>query len=152
MRCALWIKLYCTDVSCEWVSCLHTPRRYSGIPSFSGNEITTIYQDDVEYQDLQLVCHCEFCYCEVEDEDAADGFPHGFSVVPPSSFSDKRIFLLLRMVDLLVDVVDVLDVSVSKIVCVLRHCFNAKANSGRCRRRFLGPISIQTKNPMFGVL
>ena len=24
-RCALWSKLYCTDVSCEWVSCQHFP-------------------------------------------------------------------------------------------------------------------------------
>ena len=33
--------------------------------------------DDVECLELQLVCLCEFCHCDVEDEDAADGFLRG---------------------------------------------------------------------------
>ena len=92
------IKLYCTDVSCEWVSCLHTPS--ISWNSFQETEITTIY-----HHELQLVGHFEFCHCDVED-DAADGFPVALC---------NRSFLLLRIVDLLVDVVDVLDVSVQEI-------------------------------------
>ena len=71
----------------------------------------------MEYHELQLVCHCKFFHCDVEDEDAADGFLRG-SVVPPTSFPIDiliEVFLLLRIVDLLVDVVDFLDVSVSEI-------------------------------------
>ena len=32
-RSVLVNKLYCTDVYCEWLTCLHTPRRFSGLPS-----------------------------------------------------------------------------------------------------------------------
>ena len=42
VRCALVIKLYCTDVFCEWVSCLHPPSIFWN--SFQETEITTIYQ------------------------------------------------------------------------------------------------------------
>ena len=73
----------------------------------------------MENHELQLVCHCEFCHCDVEDEDAADGFPRGSLCSTAIQFSDRhsnRSFLLLRIVDLVVDVVDVLDVSVSEIV------------------------------------
>ena len=35
------------------------------------------FSDDVDCQELQLVCHCEVCHCDVEDEDAAGGFPRG---------------------------------------------------------------------------
>ena len=69
------IKLYCTDVSCEWVSCLHFPSIFWN--SFQETESTTNVSDDVEYHELQLACHCEFCHCDVEDEDAADGFLRG---------------------------------------------------------------------------
>ena len=36
------IRLYCTDVSCEWVSCLHTSSIFWS--SFQETEITTIYR------------------------------------------------------------------------------------------------------------
>ena len=36
--------------------------------------------------------------------------------------------------------------------CNRWHSFTALANSGRCLRVFLRPISIQTKNPVFSVL
>ena len=39
---------------------------------FPGNR--NYHQDDVECHELQFVCHCESCHCDVEDEDAADGF------------------------------------------------------------------------------
>ena len=71
--------------------------------------------DDVEYHELQLVCDGEFCHCDIEEEDGADGFHRG----SPIQFSDQhsnRSFLLLRIIDLLIDVGDVLDVSVSEFV------------------------------------
>ena len=71
VRCALVNKLYYTDVSCEWVSCLHH-RRFP-----PGNRNHHHLSDDVGYHELQLVCHCAVCHCEVEDEDAAGGFPRG---------------------------------------------------------------------------
>ena len=44
---------------------------------FPGIRIHHHLSDVVEYHELQLVCQCEFCHCEVEDEDAADGFRRG---------------------------------------------------------------------------
>ena len=110
-----------------------------------GNRNHHHYSDDVGYHGIQLFYHCEVCHCDVEDEDAARRFPRGSLQYrhPVSERHSNRSFLLLRIVDLLVDVDDVLDVSVSEIVafpprapCIFRHCFNATANSGRCRRGF----------------
>ena len=42
MRPALVNRLYCTDVCCEWVSCLHTPSIFWN--SLQETEITTISQ------------------------------------------------------------------------------------------------------------
>ena len=42
VRCALVNKLYYTNVSCEWVSYLHTPSIFWN--SFQETDITTIYQ------------------------------------------------------------------------------------------------------------
>ena len=42
VRCALVNELYYTNVSCEWVSCPHTPSIFWN--SFQETEITTIYQ------------------------------------------------------------------------------------------------------------
>ena len=81
-------------------------------------------------------------------------------VVDVSVSEFVRSFLLLRIVDLLVDAVDVVDASVSAfvlsppgehlaflgIVLMLRQILVAVEEA------FSGPISIQTKNPMFGVL
>ena len=84
-----------------------------------GNRNHHHLSDDVEYHELQLVCHCEFCHSDLEDENAADGFPRGSLCSTAIQFSDRhsnRSFLLLRIVDLVVDAVDVVDVSVSEIV------------------------------------
>ena len=92
--------------------------------------------------------------------------PTGFPVAlcgTAIQFSERlsnRSFLLLRIADLVVDVVDVLDVLVSEIVAFppserfacLRHCFQCKGKFWSLSKRLLRPISIQTKNPMFGVL
>ena len=94
--------------------------------------------------------------------------PAGFSValcntaIQSCDRHSNRSFLLLRIVDFVVDAVDVVDVSVSEFVLFppgehLAHL----AFSGfvlsigeilSLSKRFLWPISIQTKNPMFGVL
>ena len=71
----------------------------------------------MDCHELHLVGHSEVCHCEVEDEDAAGGFPVALCSTA-IQFSDRhsnRSFLLLRIGDLVVDVVDVLDVSVSEI-------------------------------------
>ena len=42
VRSALVNRLYCTDVHCEWVSCLHTPSIFWNC--FQETEVTTISQ------------------------------------------------------------------------------------------------------------
>ena len=49
--------MYCADVSCEWVSCLHPVGFLEFLP---GNRNHHHLSDDVEYHELQLVCHCEW--------------------------------------------------------------------------------------------
>ena len=68
-------KLYYTNVSCEWVSCPHSPVHF--LDFHPGNRNHHHLSDDVENHELQLVCYGECCHCDVEDEDAADGFPSG---------------------------------------------------------------------------
>ena len=53
---------------------------------FPGNRNHPQVSDDEGCHELQLVCHCEVGHCEIEDEDAACGFPLKLSVAPPSSF------------------------------------------------------------------
>ena len=73
VRSALVNRLYCTNVSCEWVSCLHSPSIFWN--SFQETEITTIYQMMWNTMSSNLFA---IATREVEDEDAADGFPRGF--------------------------------------------------------------------------
>ena len=75
VRSALVNKLYCTDVYCEWVSCLHTPVDF--LEFFPRNRNHHHFSDDVGCHEFQLVCHCEVGHCEVEVEDAACGFLRG---------------------------------------------------------------------------
>ena len=104
VRSALVNRLYCTDVCCEWVSCLLNRNHHHS-------------SDDVGCHELQLICHCEVCHCGLKMKTLP-----GFDVALCSTaiqFSDRhsnRSCLLLRIVDVVVDVVDVLDVSVSEIV------------------------------------
>ena len=95
----------CTDVcGCP----VYTSRRFSGTPSrkpksphppsifwnsFQETENHHHFSEDAGCHEFQIVCHCEVGHCEVEDDNAAGGFPIGF----------------------VVDAVDVLDVSVSEI-------------------------------------
>ena len=85
-----------------------------------GNRNHHHLSDDAGCHELQLVCHCEVGHCEVEDEDedAAGGFPVALcsAAIQSCDRRSNRSFLLDRIADLIVDVVDVLDVSVSEIV------------------------------------
>ena len=51
------IKLYCADVSCERVSCLHPPVDF--LEFRPGHRNHHHLSEDVEYHGLQLVCHYE---------------------------------------------------------------------------------------------
>ena len=114
------IKLYCTDVSCEWVSCPHFPSIFGN--SFQETEITAIYQ-------MML-------------KTLPTGFPW-LSVVPPSSFPIDMVIEVFSSFELLILSLTLLmfwtyrsarlprfrQVSVFHL---RKHCFDATANSGRC--------------------
>ena len=74
VNCAVRVvnKLYCANVSCEYLSYVHPVDFLAFLP---GNRTHHRLSDDVEYHELQLVCHCGFFHCDVADEDAAGGFP-----------------------------------------------------------------------------
>ena len=78
---------------------------------FPGNRNHHHFSDDVCCHDLQLVCQCEIAHCEVEDEDAACGFPW---LCGTAQFCDRHSSG--RIGDLVVDVVDASDISVSETV------------------------------------
>ena len=66
-----------------------------------------------------LFANVSFATAEVEDEDAAEGVCPWVSVILPSSLAIDigiEVFLLLQIVDFVVDAVDVVDVSVSEFV------------------------------------
>ena len=115
MRSALVNRLYYTNVSCEWVSCLHLPSIFWN--SFQETEITTIYQMMWNTRSSNLFAIVSFATAKLKMKTLPTGFPVALSSTA-IQFSDRhsdRSFLL-RIGDLLVDVVDVLDVSVSEIV------------------------------------
>ena len=60
------------------------------------------FSDDVGGHELLLVCHCEVGHCEVEDEDAAGGFPPWRSVVPPSSLTIDMVIEVFSSFELLI--------------------------------------------------
>ena len=68
VRCALQM---CLVSGCP----VYTPVDF--LEFFPGNRNHHHLSEDVEYHELQLVCHCDSCHCDVEDEDAADGFLRG---------------------------------------------------------------------------
>ena len=109
------IKLYCTDVSCEWVSCLHSPSIFWN--SFQDTEITTIYQMMWYTMSSNSSAMVSFATAMLKMKTLLTGFPVALcsTAIQFSAQHSHRSFLLLRIVDLLVDVVDVLDVSVQEI-------------------------------------
>ena len=88
MRSALVKRLYCA-VCAVFMGVLSTPRDENASYTFNilddvdflefflGNRNHHHFSDDVGCHELQLVCHCEVGRFEVEDEDAAGGFPRG---------------------------------------------------------------------------
>ena len=85
----------------------------------TGNRNHHHLSDDVEHHELQLVCHCvSFATAMLKMKMLPAGFPVALCSTA-IQFSDRhsnRSFFILRIVDLLVDVADVLDVPVSEIV------------------------------------
>ena len=119
------------------------------------------FSDDAGCHELQLVCHCEVSHCEVEDEDAACGFPPWLSVIPPFGLAIDIVIEVFSSFELLILSLKLLmwtyryqrllrfrQVSISHFQALfLKHRQILVAVE-----EFLGPISIQTKNPMSGVL
>ena len=156
VRSALVIKLYNTDVFCEWVS----PSIFWN--SFQETEITTISQMMWAAMSSNSFAIVKFATAKLKMKTLSAGFPVALHSTA-SQFVDRhsnRCFLLLRIADLVVDVADVLDVSVSEIVAFPPSEHLAFIDIVSMQKQilvaveeaFLGPISIQTKNPMFGVL
>ena len=147
---------------CSVCGCtVHTPRRFSG-NSFQETEITTISQ----MMEAAMSCNSFATVMLATAKLKIMVVPAGFPVAPCGTAiqscdrHSNRSFLRLRIADFVVDAVDVVDVSVSEIgasppgehLAFSGIVFNASTNSCRCRRGFLVPISIQTKNPMFRLL
>ena len=118
MRSALVKRLYCA-VCAVFMGVLST-LLVDFLEFLPGNRNHHHFSDADGCHELQLACRCESCHCHVEDEDAADGFPVALcsTTIQFSDRHDNRSFLLLRIVDLLVDVVDVLHVSVAETVAL----------------------------------
>ena len=132
VRCALVNKLYHTNVSCEWVSCLRTRSIFSN--SFKETEITTISHMMWTAMSSNLSVIVRFATAKLKIKT----LPPGFTVAPCNTaiqFTDRhsnRSFLLFGIVDLLIVVV-VLDVSVSEIVSS-RGCIVVSLQE-RCDRK-----------------
>ena len=90
------------------VSCVHLPSTFW--KSFEETEITTISQMMWAVVISNSLATVKFATAKLKTET----LPAGFPVAPCST--RHRSFLLLRIADLVVDVADVLDVSVSEIV------------------------------------
>ena len=159
VRCALVNKLYYRNVACEWVSCLHSPSIFWN--SFQETEISTIYQMMWNTMSSNLFAIMKLSTAKLKMKMLPAGFPVALwgTTIQFSDRHSNRSFLLLRIVDLVDDCwcsgcTGLRDCCVSDkwAPCILRHCFNSAANSGSPLRRLLRPISIQTKNPTFGVL
>ena len=109
VRSALVNKLYCTDVCCEWVSCLPPPSIFWN--SFQETEITTISQMmwTMRSNSFAIVM---FATAKLKMKTLPAGLCS--TAIQFSDRHSNRSFLLLRIADSVFDVVDVLDVSVSE--------------------------------------
>ena len=109
---ALVNNLYCTDMYCEWVSCLHSPVDF--LEFLPGNRNHHHFSDDV----LPWAPTRWFATATLKMKTLAAAFPVTLcsTAVQFSGQHRNRSFLLLRIADLVVDVDDVLNVSFSKIV------------------------------------
>ena len=150
MRSALVNRLYCADVCCDWVSCLHPPSIFWN--SFQETEIT------VSQMKQAALSSNSFAIAKLKMKMLPAGFPVALCSIAIQSCDrhGNRSFLLLRIADFVVDAVDVVYVSVSEIVAFPPGEHLAFSGIVLMHRQilvaveeFLGPISIQTKNPMF---
>ena len=138
---------------------IHTPSIFWN--SFQETEITTISQMMWTAMSSTSFAIVKLATAKLKMKMLPAGFPVALSDTA-IQFSDRhsnRSFLLLRIVDILVHVVDVLDVSVLKIAAFPSSERLAFSGIVLMQRQILvaveevfGATSIQTKNPMFGVL
>ena len=145
----LWTN--CTAQMCIVSGCpVNTPRRFSGILS------------DVGCHELQLFCHCEVCYCEVEDEDAAGGVFPWLSAVPPSSFPIDIVIEVFSFFELLILSLKFVMFWTYRSQRSLRFrqvsvfffkaLFYCNGKFWSLSERLMRPISMQTQNPVFRIL
>ena len=129
---------------------------------FQKTEITTISQMMQAAMSSNSFAFVKLVIANLKMKTLPAGFPVALcsTAIQLSDRHSTRSFLSLRIADFVVDVADVLDVSVSEIdafppgehLAFLRHCFQCIDKFWSLSNRHLRPISIQTKNPMFGVL
>ena len=97
---------------------LSTPTPSIFLEFLPGNRNHNLLSDDVEYHEFQLMfAIVSFSTAKLKMKTLPAGFPVALCGAA-IQFSDRhcnRSFLLLRVVDLVVDAVDVVDVSVSEI-------------------------------------
>ena len=135
------IILYCTDVSCEWVSWLHSPSIFWNI--FQEAEITTISQMMWNTMSSNSTAIEDLATAMVKMKTLPTGFTVALysTAIQFSNRHSNRSFLLLRIADPVFVVVDVLEKkTVSEIVAALFQC-NGKFWS--LSKRLLAPINIQ---------
>ena len=99
VRSALVNKLYCTDVYCEWVSCLHHPSIFWN--SFQETEITIISQmmwNSVSYKSFAIV---KLSTAKLNMSMLPAGFPW-LSAVPPSKFTIDTVIDVFSSFELLI--------------------------------------------------
>ena len=109
-------RLYCTDVGCEWVSCLHSQSIFWN--SFQKTEITTISQMMKAAMSSNSFAIVKFAIVKLKMKTLPAGSPVALcsTAIQSCDRHSNRSFLLLRIADFVVDAVDVVDVSVSEIV------------------------------------
>ena len=133
---------------------VNTARRFSEIPSRKLKSPPFIRWCKFPWAPTRLAI-LKFATAKLKMKTLTAGVPMALCSTA-IQFSDRhsnRSFFLLRIADLVVDVADVLDVSVSQNVafpskwasCIFMHCFNATANYGRCRRSFWGPSAFKRR-------
>ena len=154
------IKLYCTSVSCEWVSCLHTPSNFWN--SFQDTEITTIYQMMWNTMSSNSFANVSLATAMLKMKTLPTEVSPWLSVVPPSSFSIDMVIEVVSSSELLIFSLTLLMFWTYRSQRLLRFCqarvlhfktlLQCDAKFWSLSKRLLRTISIQTKNPMFVVL
>ena len=125
-------KLYCTNVCCEWVSCLHHPSIFWN--SFQETEINTISQ--IMYTiSSNSSAFVKLTTAKLKMKTLPTGFSCGSRSTSQSKFSPfSNCCWSSRCRCWCSGRIGLRDGCVSDkwALCILRHCFHATANSGRC--------------------